>query len=63
VTEVIRDIVDAVGPMEGVGILLSRRRLLKQLRSRDADAAELEMTAHLQKVHAFWLNGGPARRR
>jgi GntR family transcriptional repressor for pyruvate dehydrogenase complex len=63
VTEVIRDIVSAVGPMEGAAILQSRRRLLKQLRARDADAAEREMTIHLKKVHAYWLHGGLASRR
>jgi GntR family transcriptional repressor for pyruvate dehydrogenase complex len=61
ITEMVRDIVSAVGPTRGEGILQSRRRLLTHLRARDADAACKEMETHLKKVHAVWLGARPVR--
>jgi GntR family transcriptional regulator, transcriptional repressor for pyruvate dehydrogenase complex len=55
VTEVIREIVSAIGPIPGEALLESRRRLLAHLRARDAEGAAAEMDRHLEWVHATWL--------
>ena len=55
VTEVIREIVSAIGPIPGDELVQSRVRLLAHLRARDAEAAAAEMDRHLEWVHAKWL--------
>lgn len=58
ITDVIRQIVDVVGPVTDDSILESRRKLLEHLIARDADAASHEMETHLQRVHDYWLSAG-----
>ena len=55
ITELIREIVLAVGPIQDESLLSSRRQLLDHLRSRDADAAVAVMEAHLRRVSDQWL--------
>lgn len=55
ITEVIREIVLAVGPFRDKSILDSRERLLKSIEARDEEAASREMETHLKKVHDRWL--------
>lgn len=57
ITEVIREIVIAVGPIQGDEMLQSRLRLLEHLRARNPEAAAAEMDRHLEWVHAKWLAG------
>lgn len=52
---VMRELVLAAGPTEGDLVVRSRRRLLKHLRARDADAAEAEMQRYLKRMHKLWL--------
>jgi GntR family transcriptional regulator, transcriptional repressor for pyruvate dehydrogenase complex len=47
----LRGLVLTVGPAADGLILSSRRRLLRQLRARDADAAAREMEQHLKGLH------------
>jgi DNA-binding FadR family transcriptional regulator len=55
VMEVMAKFVESIGPSDKVSTLSSRRRLLKQLRERDADAAEAEMTRFLERLHADYM--------
>lgn len=55
VMEVMRQFVKGIGPSENPYTLPSRRRLLKHLRARDADAAVLEMTKFLQRLEVKYL--------
>jgi GntR family transcriptional repressor for pyruvate dehydrogenase complex len=61
ITEVVREIVSAVGPMRDDVVMESRRRLLAHLRDRDADAAAGEMEGHLKKVNESWSKSGHTR--
>jgi len=54
--EVMRQFIKAIGPSENAYTLPSRRRLLKHLRARDADAAVLEMTKFLQRLEVKYLD-------
>jgi GntR family transcriptional repressor for pyruvate dehydrogenase complex len=56
VMEVMRQFVKGIGPSENPYTLPSRRRLLKHLRARDADAAVLEMTKFLQRLEVKYLD-------
>jgi GntR family transcriptional repressor for pyruvate dehydrogenase complex len=56
-TEVIREIVDVIGPLQDEGIVQSRKRLLRAVRARDGEKAAHEMERHLKRVHTAWLNG------
>lgn len=55
VMEVMREFVKAIGPSENAYTLPSRRRLLKHLRARDADAAVAEMNKFLQRLQASYM--------
>lgn len=54
--EVMRQFIKVIGPSENPYTLPSRRRLLKHLRDRDADAAEQEMTKFLQRLEIKYLD-------
>jgi len=55
VMEVMREFVKAIGPSDNPYTLPSRRRLLKHLRARDADAAVAEMNKFLQRLQASYM--------
>jgi GntR family transcriptional regulator, transcriptional repressor for pyruvate dehydrogenase complex len=55
IMEVMRKFVETIGPSENAFTLPSRRRFLKHLRERDADAAAAEMTKLLKRLHAQYL--------
>ena len=55
VMEVMREFVKAIGPSENPYTLPSRRRLLKHLRARDADAAVAEMNKFLERLQANYM--------
>jgi GntR family transcriptional regulator, transcriptional repressor for pyruvate dehydrogenase complex len=60
----LHDLVVTVGPVADGIILSSRRRLLRQLRTCDADAAAREMERHLKGLHYMGrlaCGAGPAR--
>lgn len=53
---VMSELVLAVGPIQGDVVIKSRRRLMKHLRAREADAAVLEMQRHLKRLQKLWLS-------
>jgi GntR family transcriptional regulator, transcriptional repressor for pyruvate dehydrogenase complex len=53
--EVVERLALALGPGEHDMVLQSRKRMLKHLRARDADAAVAEMERHLKRLHKMWL--------
>jgi len=55
VMEVMREFVKAIGPSDNPYTLPSRRRLLKHLRARDADAAVAEMNKFLERLQANYM--------
>ena len=55
VMEVMREFVKAIGPSDNAYTLPSRRRLLKHLRARDADAAVAEMNKFLERLQANYM--------
>lgn len=55
VMEVMREFVKAIGPSENTYTLPSRKRLLKHLRARDADAAVAEMNKFLERLQANYM--------
>ncbi|MDN5896679.1 MAG: FCD domain-containing protein [Nocardioides sp.] len=55
--EVMAKIVIRLGPTEGDVVLRSRRRFMKHLRNKDADAAVEEMIKHLERMHKLWVAG------
>ncbi|MFF5988519.1 FadR/GntR family transcriptional regulator [Prauserella flavalba] len=60
-SELLREMVLAVGPSTDDDIVLrSRRRLLGHLHKRDADKAVLEAERHLKRIHKMWLTGSYA---
>ena len=62
VSEVMAQFIKRIGPSENPFTLPSRRRLLKHLRARDADAAVLEMTRFLQRLQTKYLDLWTARK-
>jgi DNA-binding FadR family transcriptional regulator len=63
-SDIVHDVVAAVGPTRNGFMVRSRRRLLARLRARDADGAEAEMRNHLGHLHRIWFRGsqiGPQR--
>ena len=56
----IQDLMCAVGPGANGMISSSRRRLIDQLRTGDADGAALEMENHLRTLHYMWLLAQPS---
>jgi GntR family transcriptional regulator, transcriptional repressor for pyruvate dehydrogenase complex len=55
VMEVMREFVKTIGPSDNPYTLPSRRRLLKHLRARDADAAVAEMNKFLERLQANYM--------
>ena len=56
IMEIMRQFVKAIGPQDWPSYTLpSRRRLLKHLHARDAEAAVKEMTSALKKLHQGYL--------
>jgi len=53
--EIMRQFIKGIGPSENPYTLPSRRRLLKHLRERDADAAALEMSKFLKRLETKYL--------
>ena len=64
VMEVMRKFIERIGPSENPYTIPSRRRLIKHLRARDADAAVLEMSKFLERLQAKYMdlwNSRPTR--
>jgi len=55
VMEVMGKFVESIGVADNTFTVPSRRRLLKLLRERDADAAAAEMTKFLERLHAVYM--------
>ncbi|MFC7493014.1 MULTISPECIES: FadR/GntR family transcriptional regulator [unclassified Nocardioides] len=55
--DVMAKIVLRLGPTEGDVVLRSRRRFMKHLHNRDAEAAVAEMYRHLERMHKLWVDG------
>ena len=55
VMEVMREFVKTIGPSDNPYTLPSRKRLLKHLRARDADAAVAEMNKFLERLQANYM--------
>jgi DNA-binding FadR family transcriptional regulator len=55
VMEVMREFVRTIGPSDNPYTLPSRRRLLKYLRARDADAAVAEMNKFLERLQSNYM--------
>lgn len=47
--------IEKIGPSENPYTLPSRKRFMKLLRARDADAAVAEMSKHLRRLHSQYL--------
>ena len=56
VMEVMRKFIERIGPSENTYTIPSRRRLLKHLRERDADAAVAEMSKFLERLQAKYMD-------
>ena len=56
VMEVMREFIERIGPSENSYTLPSRRRLIKHLRERDADAAVTEMSKFLERLQAKYMD-------
>jgi DNA-binding FadR family transcriptional regulator len=56
VMEVLGQFIERIGPSENPFTLPSRRRLMKHLRARDADAAVAEMTRFLGRLQTKYLD-------
>lgn len=63
VLEVMREFIKTIGPSDNAYTLPSRRRLLKHLRARDADAAAAEMTKFLGRLQANYLDLWSSRKK
>ena len=50
-----QDLAGRIGPRAGEAVWEYRRRLIKALRDRDADAAADEVKVYLQGIHDTWL--------
>ena len=55
VMEVMRKFIERIGPSENPYTIPSRRRLIKHLRARDAEAAVAEMTKFLERLQAQYM--------
>jgi DNA-binding FadR family transcriptional regulator len=60
-SDLLREMVFAVGPSKDDVILQSRRRLLTHLRNGNADRAVAENARHLRQVQRMWLTGDHIR--
>ncbi|HSW19061.1 MAG TPA: GntR family transcriptional regulator [Ramlibacter sp.] len=47
--------IEKIGPSENPYTIPSRKRFMKHLRNRDAEAAALEMAKHLRRLHSQYL--------
>jgi GntR family transcriptional repressor for pyruvate dehydrogenase complex len=56
-SDLLRQLVFAIGPSTDDVILQSRRRLITHLRNGNADRAVRENNRHLKQVHRMWLTG------
>jgi DNA-binding FadR family transcriptional regulator len=56
VMEVMRKFIERIGPSDNNYTLPSRRRLIKHLRDRDADAAVAEMTKFLERLQSKYMD-------
>ena len=56
VMEVMRKFIERIGPSENTYTLPSRRRLIKHLRERNADAAVKEMSKFLERLQAEYMD-------
>ena len=56
VMEVMRKFIERIGPSENAYTIPSRRRVIKHLRARDADAAEAEMTKFLERLQTKYMD-------
>lgn len=54
ITQIVREIVNDVGPLTDRSILDSRQRLMQHLVHHDEDAAVAEMEEHLRQLHRWW---------
>lgn len=52
---VVGQFIEKIGPSENPFTLPSRKRFMKHLRARDADAAVAEMSKHLKRMHTQYL--------
>jgi DNA-binding FadR family transcriptional regulator len=52
---ILSEFIGPVGPLVGMGVIHSRRRLLKHMRAGDADKAVAEMERHLKRLHRHYL--------
>ncbi|MGW1025687.1 FadR/GntR family transcriptional regulator [Streptomyces sp. NPDC002577] len=55
--DVVREVVLQLGPMQDDSVVRARRRLLRSLRKRDADAAVAELQRYYKHLHSLWLRG------
>ncbi|MBL8382640.1 MAG: FadR family transcriptional regulator [Burkholderiales bacterium] len=62
ILEVMQQFLDTIGPTENPYVLPSRRRFLRHMAERDAEAAVAEMEKHLKRLHRHYLSlaGGRA---
>lgn len=61
VVDILAHFVRQLGQQENAYVLPSRRRLLRHLRARDAEAAVREMTSHLKRLQRAYLSRLKAR--
>ncbi|MGW1025674.1 FadR/GntR family transcriptional regulator [Streptomyces sp. NPDC002577] len=55
--EVVGEVILQVGPTQDDSIIRSRRRVMRSLRKRDADAAIAELERYFERLHLLWLRG------
>jgi DNA-binding FadR family transcriptional regulator len=55
ITEVIREVVVAAGPIREDWLIASRQKVLEFIRQHDADGAARQMEQHLERVSDFWM--------
>ncbi|AYH43564.1 FadR/GntR family transcriptional regulator [Azoarcus sp. DN11] len=56
IMEVMHQFMTVLGPQHYSTVLPSRRRLVGFIKARDGDAAEAEMTRHLERIHRSYLS-------
>lgn len=57
ILDLMRQVATAVGPLQDLGLLEARFRLMDRLRARDSDGAVAEMDSHLRRLQELWLSG------
>lgn len=53
--EILSQFVQAIGPVDRVNVLPSRRRVVKYIRERDAEAASREMATSIERVQKHYM--------